>query len=105
MLVPINITPAAAEMVKSIMHKKGVPEGYMLRIGIKGGAGCLGVNYLLGFDQPKSGDQEFDLDGIPVLIEKKHTMFLLGMTVDYVTNEGQSGFTFYKKDQNSTDQL
>ena len=101
MFKPVNLTSEAAEMVKSIMQKKGVPADYCLRIGIKGGAGCLGVNYLLGFDHIKEGDQKFDIEGIPVLIEKKHAMFLIGMTVDYVTNEGQQGFTFYKENENS----
>ena len=84
------------------MNKKGVPADYKLRIGIKGGAGCLGVNYLLGFDHAKQGDQEFDVEGIPVLIEKKHAMFLIGMTVDYVTTDGQQGFSFSKSNNIST---
>lgn len=79
------------------MTKKGIPKGYSLRIGIRGGTGCLGVNYLLGFDKKKEGDQQFKMDGISVLIEKKHTLFLLGLTVDYVTDEGRQGFTFFKE--------
>lgn len=94
---PVKLTQEASEMVKNIMEKKGIPEDYKLRIGIKGGAGCLGVNYLLGFDKPREGDEEFDLDGIPVLIEKKHRMFLIGMKVDWVTKDGAAGFTFYKE--------
>ena len=98
MFTPVKFTEAASAMVRSIMNKKGIPEDYSLRIGVKGGAGCFGINYLLGFDKAKEGDQEFEIEGIPVLIEKKHTMFLIGTTVDWVTENGQQGFTFYKED-------
>lgn len=97
MNLPVKLSDKAVEMVKSIMQRKGIPEDYSLRIGIRGGAGCLGVNYMLGFDKAKKNDQVYDLDGIPILIEKKDIMFLLGMTVDWVTNDGQSGFTFFKE--------
>ena len=97
MFVPVKLTASAIEMVRSIMEEKEIPSDYSLRIGIRQGSGCAGVNYILGFDHAREGDQQFNLEGIPVVIEKKQTMFLVGMTVDWVTEDGQQGFTFIKE--------
>jgi iron-sulfur cluster assembly protein len=40
---PITLTARAAEEVQNIMRTKNIPEGYALRLGIKGG-GCGGVS-------------------------------------------------------------
>lgn len=93
MLVPIAITAKAREEIKNIMSHKNIPVDYHLRVGVKGG-GCGGMAYSLGFDKPKEGDEHFEIDGIPVLVEKKHVMFLLGMSVDFFEGTEARGFTF-----------
>ena len=93
---PVKITEKAAEKVREIMETKGIPEEYHLRIAIKGGGGCGGVNYILGFDKKMTDDKVYDISGLPVLIDKKHMMFLIGVTLDYVSENDQLGFTFYK---------
>jgi iron-sulfur cluster assembly protein len=93
MLIPINITVKAQEEIKNIINTKNIPKDYYLRVGVKGG-GCGGMSYLLGFDKAKEGDQQFEIDGISVLIEKKHYMFLMGMQVDFYEGNDARGFTF-----------
>lgn len=93
MLIPIKITEKALDEIKNIMIHKNIPPDYSLRVGIKGG-GCGGLSYALGFDMTKEGDQIFDLDGISVLIEKKHVMFLMGMQVDFYEGNDARGFIF-----------
>jgi len=93
MIIPIEITPAAQVEIKNIMANKNIPTDYSLRVGVKGG-GCGGMAYALGFDKPKEGDQEFKISDIPVLIEKKHVMFLMGMQVDFYDGNDTRGFTF-----------
>lgn len=93
MLVPIDITPKAIEEIKNIMVHKKIPADYQLRVGVKGG-GCGGMAYALGFDKPKAGDQYFEIAGIPVLLEKRHVMFLMGMTIDFYEGSDARGFTF-----------
>jgi iron-sulfur cluster assembly protein len=93
MLIPVKITEKALEEIKNIMAHKNIPEDYSLRLGIKGG-GCGGMSYILGFDKAKEGDQIFDFEGISVLIEKKHVMFLMGMQVDFYEGNDARGFTF-----------
>jgi iron-sulfur cluster assembly protein len=93
MLVPIEITDKAREEIKNIMATKNIPSEYRLRVGVKGG-GCGGMAYNLGFDTPKENDQQFEIDGIPVLMEKRHVMFLMGMRVDFYEGAEARGFTF-----------
>lgn len=95
---PVTLTDKAIDEVKNIMANKNIPEGYALRIGIKGSGGCAGYDYLLGFDKKKENDLEYEVNGIPVLVEKKHTMYLLGLEVDFYEGSDARGFTFIKPD-------
>ncbi|WP_026954147.1 HesB/IscA family protein [Algoriphagus vanfongensis] len=97
MLIPITITEKAETEIKNIMTHKNIPSDYSLRVGVKGG-GCGGMSYALGFDKAKEGDQEFVLQDIPVLIEKRHVMFLMGMQIDFFEGDEARGFTFVNPD-------
>lgn len=91
---PVSLTEKAIEEVKHIMQNKSIPEGYGLRIGVKGGAGCSGLGYMLGFDKPKDGDITYSIDGITVHVEKRQTMYLVGLEVDFYEGSDARGFTF-----------
>jgi len=93
MLTPIEITPKAALEIKHIMATKNIPTDYFLRVGVKGG-GCGGMAFALGFDKLKPEDQRYEVQNIPVLIEKKHLMFLMGMQIDFFEGDEARGFTF-----------
>lgn len=93
MIIPIKITEKAEAEIKNIMANKNIPDNYHLRVGVKGG-GCGGMSYALGFDKPKEEDQQFEIRSIPVLIEKRHFMFLMGMEIDFFDGEEARGFTF-----------
>ncbi|WP_268036128.1 HesB/IscA family protein [Algoriphagus sp. PAP.12] len=97
MLVPITITEKAEAEIKNIIAHKNIPQEYHLRVGVKGG-GCGGMSYALGFDKPKEDDQQFEVAGIPVLIEKRHFMFLMGMQIDFFEGDEARGFTFINPD-------
>jgi iron-sulfur cluster assembly protein len=90
---PIGISARAAEEVKKIMQSKNIPAGYGLRLGIKGG-GCGGVSLIIGFDKQKPTDLAYDLEGIQVYVEKKHTMYLIGKEVDFYEGADARGFMF-----------
>lgn len=94
-LIPITITPRAAAEIKTILAAKKVPEGYGLRVGMKGG-GCGGMSYLIGFDKPKEMDKAYLLEGIPVYIDKRHVMYLLDVEIGYEERETEQGFVFEK---------
>ncbi|MGD1841295.1 MAG: HesB/IscA family protein [Thermonemataceae bacterium] len=90
--LPIDITTNALKEIKNIIQHKGIPEEYALRIGIKGG-GC-GASFLLGFDKPKKSDLTYHYEGITVLIEKAHLMYLVNLQVDFEETSEGVGFTF-----------
>jgi len=97
MMIPIKITEKAELEIKNIMTHKNIPTDYSLRVGVKGG-GCGGMSYALGFDKAKEEDESMEISGIPVLIEKKHIMFLMGMQIDFFEGEDARGFTFVNTD-------
>ena len=57
------------------------------------------MSYLLGFDKEKEGDLSYELFGIPIHIEKKHTMYLIGLQVDFYEGADARGFTFVNPEQ------
>lgn len=88
---PVKISPLALDKVKEIIEKKKLGDEYGLRVGIKG-SGCAG-EFIIGFDQKAEHDHEFDVQGIRLLIDKRHTMYLMGVVVDYKTVDGKTGFS------------
>jgi iron-sulfur cluster assembly protein len=90
---PISISERALMEIKEIMQKKNIPETYSLRIGMKGG-GCSGQSYMLGFDEQSDADEVFLLEGLRILIDKKHMMYLVGKTIEYHEGEVAMGFVF-----------
>lgn len=97
---PITLTDGAVIQIKRLMSEKSVPDGYGLRIGVKGG-GCSGFSYLLGFDEKKEKDEEYQISGITVYMEKSHGIYLLGMEIDWLEGLSNRGFTF--KNPNATE--
>jgi iron-sulfur cluster assembly protein len=89
---PITISDRAAEEIRKIMTTKNIPADYGLRVGVKGG-GC-GVSLLIGFDRKKDSDMAYVIGDIPVYIDKKHTMYIIGKQVDFVDGEEARGFMF-----------
>lgn len=90
---PVGLTPKAAEEVRKIMEAKKVPEGYSLRVGVRGG-GCSGVTLMIGFDKKKETDLSYMIDSIPLLVDKRHTMYLIGKQVDFYEGADARGFLF-----------
>jgi len=99
---PITLTEKALVEVKNIMQEKNVPEEYGLRVGVQGG-GCSGMSYLLGFDKAKETDEVFHLEeGVDLIMDKKHAMYVLGMQVDFQDGLNARGFTFTNPQAKST---
>jgi iron-sulfur cluster assembly protein len=97
---PVKLSPKAIIEVRNIMKTKNIPEEYGLRIGMKGGGGCgAGMSYLIGFDKKKSADLEYFEGDIPVFIEKKHMMYLVGLSVDFHESNDARGFAFIRPEE------
>lgn len=98
---PVSLTDGAKKEIKKLMEQQELGAGYGLRLGVEGG-GCAGMNYVLGFDQKKEGDQEFQLDGITIFMHKAHGLYLVGMEVDFQDGLNARGFTFNNPNASST---
>ncbi|MEN7550658.1 iron-sulfur cluster biosynthesis family protein [Rapidithrix thailandica] len=92
---PIKITDKAAKEILYILENKNIPEGYGLRIGIRGG-GCGAAGYFLGFDKQKEGDEAYQIKGVKVYFEKKYFMYLLDVELDFEERTEERGFVFNK---------
>lgn len=91
-MIPVSISPEAAEEIRTMLDRKKVPEGYCLRIAVQGG-GC-GVTPTLGFDRPAEDDLVYDVSGIRIAIRRKQLMFLAGRRVEFYNGEDKRGFYF-----------
>ena len=94
--LPVKISDRALKEIASILKQKNIPADYFLRIGIQGGTGCSGVSFVIGFDKMKASDNVFDYKGISIVIEKPHTMFLIGTQIDFEDSAEERGFVFSK---------
>lgn len=98
---PVTFTPGAVSELIKLRDQQEIAENFGLRVGVEGG-GCSGMNYVLGFDQKKDGDQEFVIDGIKVFMHKAHQMYLMGMQIDWQDGLNSRGFTFNNPNAAST---
>ncbi len=98
---PVTFTDGAVKELFKLKDQQELNEDFGLRIGVEGG-GCAGMNYILGFDQKKDGDQEYDIEGIRVFMHKAHGLYLAGMQIDFQDGLNARGFTFNNPNAAST---
>lgn len=98
---PVKISPTAILQLKNIRSSQDIPQDYALRIGVKGG-GCSGFQYILGFDEQKEGDQKYTIDDMDVLIQKSHSLYLVGMEIDWLEGLDNRGFIFNNPNASET---
>ena len=92
-MAPITLTQGAQKELERIRKEQSIPADHGLRIGVKGG-GCSGFSYILGFDQEKENDEHYTINGMKVLMQKAHALYLLGMEIDWVEGLNNRGFSF-----------
>jgi iron-sulfur cluster assembly protein len=90
---PISLTAGAITQLLRLKQEQGVPAHFGLRIGVQGG-GCSGFSYLLGFDEQKERDTVYEFSGIRILMDKAHSLYLLGMEIDWLDGLNNRGFVF-----------
>lgn len=96
--MPVSFTASAIEEIKRLL-KADNPENYQyLRVGVKGG-GCSGMTYILGFDKKEDNDETCKIEGINVIMNRAHGIYLMGMEVDF--NEGLNARGFVFKNPNA----
>ena len=98
---PVTLTDSAIKEIRRLMNEPGFDQSQYLRIGVKGG-GCSGLSYLLGFDKKEEDDQQYDIEGIPVIMKTAHGIYLFGMEINFEHGLNARGFTFNNPNASST---
>jgi iron-sulfur cluster assembly accessory protein len=97
----VVLTDKAVEMVKDAMQREGLT-GYGIRVGVMGG-GCAGFQYSMDFEQaPKDGDITVEQGGIKLYVDSMSSMYLQGVTIDYVVGLQGAGFKFNNPNAKNT---
>jgi iron-sulfur cluster assembly protein len=100
-VIPVSFTEGAKKELRKLRTQQELGEDFGVRVGVEGG-GCSGMNYVLGFDQKKEGDQEFEVDGIKIFMHKAHGLYLAGMEIEFQDGLNARGFTFNNPNAKST---
>lgn len=97
---PVKLTDNAIEAANRIREEESIPADHFLRVGVKGG-GCSGMSYVLAFDEAGENDQKFEINGLEMIMDKRHAIYLMGMEVDFHDGLNARGFVF--NNPNATD--
>lgn len=90
---PVSLTERAARQIKKIKDNESLDEELYLRVAVEGG-GCSGLSYKLGFDIKTDEDDLVTSEGMEIVINPKHMMYLDGIVIDYPDGLDARGFTF-----------
>ena|SRR6516162_8070642 len=94
---PIVLTEKAAAEVKKIIADQvaaGETRALHLRMRVVGG-GCSGFQHKLDLDPEVNAklDDQFEIHGVPVVIDKRSLLYLGGVTVDFHDDLNKRGFS------------
>lgn len=88
----IQLTPAAAQRIRSQLAQRG--RGLGLRLGVKP-SGCSGYSYVVNYaDEAVPGDAVFESEGVRVYIDPASLPALDGTRVDFVRQGLNESFRF-----------
>ena len=90
----ISLTDAAVQKIQQTLTRRGYGKG--VRIGVRT-TGCSGLAYVLEYVDKQPSDNStinYVQPDFAVLVDKKHEVYLDGMTVDYVRQGLNEGFEF-----------
>ena len=97
----VTLTPKAIEMVKAAIEQEGLKD-HGIRVGVVGG-GCSGFQYSMDFENSqRDGDVVLEQDGLRLYVDPMSSMYLVGVTVDYVQGLQGAGFKFNNPNARNT---
>lgn len=96
----VTATPDAVTELKKLLANEA--EGVTgVRMAVKGG-GCSGLSYVLDFDKERDGDNILIIDDVKFYMDKKSTIYLKGIELDYKEGLKGKGFVFQNPNASST---
>jgi iron-sulfur cluster assembly protein len=92
----IHVTEKAAEKIRELLTKEGVPaESGGLRVGVQGG-GCSGLSYAMRLEtQARARDKVFEENGARLFVDPKSYLYLNDTTLDFQEDLIRQGFVFH----------
>ena len=99
----ITMSERAVKEVRRIIDEQNLPNGTLLRVGVKGG-GCSGFSYSLGFDDSiLETDQIFESEsGVKLACDPKSFLYLNGTMLDFEESLMGRGFKFTNPNASKT---
>ena len=91
---PITVTDRAASEVKRIVAEQGTAGKLYLRLRVVGG-GCSGFQHKLDLDEivNEKLDDTFNIHGVDIVVDKRSSLYLDGVTVDFHDDLNKRGFS------------
>jgi iron-sulfur cluster assembly accessory protein len=87
--------------VKEAIEQENL-QGHGIRIGVVGG-GCSGFQYSMDFESAaKDGDVVLEQSGVKLFVDPMSSMYLQGVTIDYVQGLQGAGFKFTNPNAKNT---
>jgi iron-sulfur cluster assembly protein len=96
----VSATPDAIVELKRLLENEA-ESVTGVRMAVKGG-GCSGLSYILDFDRKRDGDNIIEQDGVKIYMDKKSTIYLKGIQLDYKEGLQGKGFVFQNPNASST---
>ncbi|MBX7259875.1 MAG: iron-sulfur cluster assembly accessory protein [Candidatus Hydrogenedentes bacterium] len=96
----VSATEGAIIELKRLMERESA-EVDGVRLGVKGG-GCSGLSYVLEFGKQREGDNVVEHGGIRFLMDRKSSIYLKGIVLDYKEGLTSKGFVFQNPNASST---
>ena len=89
----ISLTDTAQNKIQRLLDKRG---GVGIRLAVKT-TGCSGLAYVLEYVDEHTADEStinYAQSGFSVIVDKRHEVYLSGITIDYVRQGLNEGFEF-----------
>jgi len=91
--LPVKFTQGALDELVRLNGERPIEKPF-LRVGVKGG-GCSGLTYVLEYDTKTDKDKLYVLkEGIEMVMDHSHEMYLIDLEVDFQGGLNSRGFTF-----------
>ena len=97
----ISLTPGATKEITRLLSEQSSDENKALRLGVKGG-GCAGFTYIFEFDTPKENDVVYNIDGVKILVDPMHELYLSGTEIDFQQGLNSRGFLYKNPNASKT---
>src|SRR5258708_8526478 len=91
----IHLTEKAAEKIRGLLAKDGVPAARVgVRVGVQGG-GCSGLSYAMRLEtQARDRDKVFEEFGARLFVDPKSYLYLHDTTLEWQEDLMRQGFVF-----------